>query len=79
MTTTQVLLSRARKIFVFSNWQTYKKRAIYYIITVEYGKYTDYLNDWQRLIHDDPGFPLHIMYFEDLKKVCFYTYNKSIY
>ncbi|XP_060551716.1 sulfotransferase 1C4-like [Ruditapes philippinarum] len=34
----------------------------------EYGKYSEYLSEWQHLADDNPGFPLHIMYYEDLKK-----------
>ena len=39
-------------------------------ISVEYGKYTDYLRSYDQAIQDGIGFPLHVMYYEDLKLVC---------
>ncbi|XP_053376363.1 sulfotransferase 1C4-like [Mercenaria mercenaria] len=34
---------------------------------LEYGRYSEYLLEWQREVQNDPGFPLHIMFYEDLK------------
>ncbi|KAL4223289.1 Sulfotransferase [Mactra antiquata] len=34
---------------------------------LEYGKYTDYLKEFETAIKDGIGFPLHVVYFEDLK------------
>ncbi|XP_053376632.1 sulfotransferase 1B1-like [Mercenaria mercenaria] len=34
---------------------------------LEYMKYSDYLLEWQRELLNGPGFPLHIMFYEDLK------------
>ncbi|XP_053376361.1 sulfotransferase 1B1-like isoform X2 [Mercenaria mercenaria] len=34
---------------------------------LEYGRYSEYLLKWQREVQNDPGFPLHIMFYEDLK------------
>ncbi|KAL4224158.1 Sulfotransferase [Mactra antiquata] len=34
---------------------------------LEYGKYTDYLKGFETAIKQGVGFPLHVMYFEDLK------------
>ncbi|XP_052799243.1 sulfotransferase 1B1-like [Mya arenaria] len=34
---------------------------------MEYNSYADYLNAWQEVIEAGPGYPLHVMYFEDLK------------
>ncbi|KAL4224038.1 Sulfotransferase [Mactra antiquata] len=34
---------------------------------LEYGKYTDYLKGFENAIKQGVGFPLHVMYFEDLK------------
>ena len=36
---------------------------------VEYGGYITYLNDWQDVIEKGTGFPLHVMYYEDMKIV----------
>ncbi|WAR02575.1 hypothetical protein MAR_009133 [Mya arenaria] len=33
----------------------------------EYGPYPAYLNEWQEVIEARPGYPIHVMYFEDLK------------
>ncbi|KAH3883800.1 hypothetical protein DPMN_007768 [Dreissena polymorpha] len=35
----------------------------------ELGTYSAYLNEWQEVIEAGTGFPLHVIYFEDLKKV----------
>ncbi|XP_060586560.1 sulfotransferase 1B1-like isoform X1 [Ruditapes philippinarum] len=35
---------------------------------LEYGKYTDYLIGWEKEIQNGVGYPLHIMYYEDMKK-----------
>ncbi|XP_053374864.1 sulfotransferase 1A1-like [Mercenaria mercenaria] len=34
---------------------------------LEYGKYCEYLLEWQREVKNGPGFPLHVMFYEDLK------------
>ncbi|XP_060586558.1 sulfotransferase 1B1-like [Ruditapes philippinarum] len=34
---------------------------------LEYGKYTDYLKEWEKEIQNGVGYPLHIMYYEDMK------------
>ncbi|XP_053376566.1 uncharacterized protein LOC123535334 [Mercenaria mercenaria] len=34
---------------------------------LEYGKYTDYLLEWEKAMEEGVGFPLHVMYYEDLK------------
>ncbi|XP_060574601.1 sulfotransferase 1B1-like [Ruditapes philippinarum] len=39
----------------------------YIYVLLDYGKYSDYLLHWQKRIQEGPGFPLHIMYYEDLK------------
>jgi hypothetical protein len=50
--------------------------------TVEYGKYTDYLKEWEKEIQNGVGYPLHIMYYEDMKivglQILFYI-SKSKY
>jgi len=38
-------------------------------VSVEFGSYPKFLNEWQVAIEEGPGFPLHVMYYEDLKKV----------
>ena len=40
--------------------------------TVDYGPYDQYLMEWEEQIKNDPGFPLHILYYEDLKDVSAY-------
>ena len=42
---------------------------INFALTVDYGLYDQYLREWEEAIKKGPGFPLHIMYFEDLKDV----------
>ena len=37
-------------------------------VSVEYNSYAEYLNTWQEAIEANM-FPIHVMYFEDLKKV----------
>jgi len=37
-------------------------------VSVEYNSYAEYLNTWQEAI-EAKTFPIHVMYFEDLKKV----------
>ncbi|XP_052799242.1 sulfotransferase 1B1-like [Mya arenaria] len=34
---------------------------------LEYNSYADYLNEWQQAIEAGLGYPLHVMYFENLK------------
>lgn len=46
----------------FADWL-----PIYLQGKLEYGKYTDYLKDWEALITAGAEFPLHVVYFEHLK------------
>ncbi|XP_045172039.2 sulfotransferase 1B1-like [Mercenaria mercenaria] len=34
---------------------------------MEYGKYTDYLTEWENAIKEGIGFPLHVVYYENIK------------
>ena len=36
---------------------------------MDFGLYDQYLQEWEAAIKKGPGFPLHIIYFEDLKDV----------
>ena len=53
-----------------------------FYIPDEYGKYSEYLIEWKRQVKNGPGYPLHIMFYEDLKMVSetidiiIYTYNR---
>ncbi|MBO8831412.1 sulfotransferase domain-containing protein, partial [Staphylococcus aureus] len=33
---------------------------------LEYGKYSTYLQEWERIIEGGSKFPLHVVYYEDL-------------
>ena len=46
--------------------------------TVDYGPYDQYLMEWEEQIKNDPGFPLHILYYEDLKDVSVYLSSLAI-
>ncbi|XP_060586569.1 sulfotransferase 1C4-like isoform X4 [Ruditapes philippinarum] len=35
---------------------------------LEYGKYTDYLIEWEKEIKNGVGYPFHLMYYEDMKR-----------
>ena len=37
--------------------------------TVDYGLYDQYLAEWEEQMKNGVGFPLHIVYYEDLKDV----------
>jgi len=44
--------------------------VLLFLVIVEYDKYTRYLNEWQQAIEDGSlGFPVHIIYYEQMKKV----------
>lgn len=47
------------------NWKDWL--PVYTEGKLEYGKYSEYLLDWERLVDNGAGFPLHIVYYEDLK------------
>ena len=38
-------------------------------ITVDYGSWFDYTLSWERVIQDNPNLPVHVMSYEDMKKV----------
>ena len=44
---------------------------------MDYGPYDQYLMEWEEQIKNDPGFPLHILYYEDLKDVSAYPAQQS--
>merc|ERR1711860_82973 len=45
----------------------------------EYGRYTDYLLEWERAIKSESiGFPLHIVYYEDLKQNFLHELDKLV-
>lgn len=46
----------------FSDWL-----PIFLAGKMEYGKYTDYLLEWEKVITKGKDFPIHLMYYEDLK------------
>lgn len=37
---------------------------------VDYGSYPEYLYEWQSFMKENPVYPLHVMYYEDLKQDC---------
>lgn len=37
---------------------------------VDYGSYPEYLKEWQTFIRKNPDYPVHVLYYEDLKKDC---------
>ena len=45
------------------------------IISVDYGSYGQYLVEWEEAIKKGPGFPLHVLYYEDLKDVSSFQYS----
>lgn len=47
------------------NWQDWL--PVYLEGKCESGKYSNYLSQWEQIIENGPGFPLHVMYYEDLK------------
>ncbi|XP_060586076.1 sulfotransferase 1A2-like [Ruditapes philippinarum] len=38
---------------------------------VDYGSYPEYLREWQTFIKENPDFPVHVVYYEDLIADCF--------
>ncbi|KAL4224309.1 Sulfotransferase [Mactra antiquata] len=45
---------------------------------LEYGKYTSWLKEWDVAIRDGIGFPLHVIYYEDLKANCAAEFKKLL-
>ena len=38
-------------------------------LSVDWGSYTDYLHDWERVIDLHPDLPVHVLTYDDLKQV----------
>ncbi|WAR02515.1 ST1B1-like protein [Mya arenaria] len=58
---------RGLKMYNYRNGQWKNWLRPYVQGKYEYGPYSAYLNQWQEAIEVGPGYPLHVMYFEDLK------------
>ncbi|KAL3857300.1 hypothetical protein ACJMK2_011982 [Sinanodonta woodiana] len=48
-------------------WENYFHR--FFKGQVDYGSWFDYTLDWEKVIEDNPDYPIHIMSYEDMKKV----------
>lgn len=46
------------------NWESYLPRFMKG--DVDYNSWFDYTNDWEKTIIDNPDYPIHIMYYEDM-------------
>ena len=42
---------------------------------MDYGSWFDYTLQWEKLIHDNPELPVHIMSYEDMKQVMTAVHN----
>ena len=63
---------------LYINKDQRKKRRPYYNIminvlcaffSVETNSWFDYVLDWERVMEDNPDYPIHVMFFEDMKAV----------
>ncbi|WAR01106.1 ST1A2-like protein [Mya arenaria] len=43
----------------------------------DYGSYPQYLLEWQQFITENPDWPIHIMYYENMKAVVYISRNYS--
>ncbi|XP_053407519.1 sulfotransferase 1B1-like [Mercenaria mercenaria] len=43
---------------------------------VDYGSWFDYVLDWEKAIHENPEYPIHLMFFEDMKENSFREVKK---
>ena len=39
------------------------------VFSVESNSWFDYVLDWERVMEDNPDYPIHVMLFEDMKEV----------
>ena len=39
------------------------------VFSVESNSWFDYVLDWERVMEDNPDYPIHVMFFEDMKEV----------
>jgi hypothetical protein len=44
-------------------------------ILVDYGSWFDHTLDWEKVIEDHPAYPIHTVYYENMKEVSVYTSN----
>ncbi|XP_052799244.1 sulfotransferase 1B1-like [Mya arenaria] len=58
---------RGLKMYSYCNGQWKNWMRPYVQGKYEYGPYPAYLNEWQEVIEMGPGYPIHVMFFEDLK------------
>ena len=40
-----------------------------HIYLVEYNGWLDYVRDWEKVVEENPDYPIHVMYYEDMKEV----------
>jgi hypothetical protein len=40
-----------------------------YYFTVDYGSWFDYTLDWEKVMEDNPEYPIHTLHFENMKQV----------
>jgi hypothetical protein len=48
------------------------------LFAVAFGKYSDYLLEWEKAMKGDVGFPLHVVYYENLQLVSSGLYLKQL-
>ncbi|XP_052802926.1 sulfotransferase 1A1-like [Mya arenaria] len=58
---------RGIKMYNYGNGQWKNWMRPYVQGKYEYGPYPAYLNEWQEVIEAGPRYPIHVMFFEDLK------------
>ena len=50
---------------------------IFYLI-VDYGSWFDYTLSWEKIIRNNPDFPIYVMSYEDMKKVSDYLASQYL-
>lgn len=40
------------------------------LFTVDYGSWFDYTLDWEKMMADNPEYPIHTLSYESMKQVC---------
>ncbi|KAK3093124.1 hypothetical protein FSP39_011381 [Pinctada imbricata] len=58
--------SKIREYEYDGKWEPYLDR--YIEGNVDYGSWFDYTVDWERVMKEDPEYPVHMMYYEDMKE-----------
>jgi hypothetical protein len=55
-----------------------KVNCMWYLITVDFNSWFDYVCHWYKAMEENKGYPIHVIHYEDITMVCFIIKNRIL-